>query len=143
MITNAARGDAEKLAQIAAQNNFSAHWSAEDFAKEIAQPHALVLTAQDSGAISGFISYRFVPPAAELTNFAVADGAQRKGVGAELLTQSLQILKRRGVNEITLEVSERNAAAAALYAKHGFKQINIRKKFYNNTDDALLLKAVI
>ena len=133
--------DAQKLARLAAQNDFSARWSAADFIAEIAQNTSLVLKAQnDAGDIIGFISHRFAPPYAELTNFAVAAANQRQGVGANLLQKSLAILKQKGVGALTLEVNINNSAAAALYKKSGFTQTAIRKKFYNDTDDALILR---
>ena len=133
--------DAQKLAQLAAQSNFSARWSADAFAAEIAQSTSLILKAQnDAGDITGFISYRFTPPDAELTNFAVDGANQRQGIGAALLQKSLEVLKQKGVLALTLEVNINNFAAAALYKKFGFTQTAIRKKFYNNVDDAVILR---
>ena len=135
-IKPAAAQDAQTLALLAAQNNFSAHWDAAAFAAEIAQSTSLVLKADNLG----FISFRFTPPDAELTNFAVAAARMRRGIGAALLKESLAILKQKGVKIVTLEVNVNNSAAAALYKKFGFAQTSVRKKFYNNTDDALILR---
>ena len=44
-----------------------------------------------------------------------------------------------GVKRITLEVSEANGAAIALYERFNFKTVSVRKKFYNNSQDALLM----
>jgi len=143
MISPATLQDAPTLAQIAAGNPCSAHWSSTDFEKEITNPAALVLKAQTDGGITGFICCRYTPPDAELTNFAISNNFLRKGLGAALLKQSFQNLKQKGVNSITLEVNEHNIAAINLYFKFGFKQVSRRKKFYNGKDDALLLKGLI
>ena len=37
-----------------------------------------------------------------------------------------------------LEVRNSNIPAQKLYEKHGFKQITIRKNYYDNSEDALI-----
>ncbi|MDR1123817.1 MAG: ribosomal protein S18-alanine N-acetyltransferase [Elusimicrobiota bacterium] len=144
IISLASADDAPAFAQIAAQGTFAARWTAVAFADEIAQNAARVFKARaDSGGIAGFIAFRFVPPAAELTNFAVAQNFLRRGAGTALLTYGLDFLRKNGVEELTLEVNVNNLAAAALYKKFNFKQTAVRKKFYNNSDDALVMKAVL
>ncbi|MPM90203.1 hypothetical protein SDC9_137320 [bioreactor metagenome] len=44
------------------------------------------------------------------------------------------------VNKMTLEVRVSNTAARELYAKLGFAQCGVRKRYYsNNNEDALIL----
>ena len=38
------------------------------------------------------------------------------------------------------EVNEKNINAIKLYEKFGFKKIGLRKKYYNNIDNAILMK---
>ena len=40
---------------------------------------------------------------------------------------------------MNLEVNENNTSAIALYKKYNFKQVGLRKKYYNNTDNAILM----
>jgi len=144
MILPAILQDAENLAQIAAGNAHSAHWQPKDFEAEIKNPAALVLKMQTPhGITAGFICWRYVPPAGELTNFAVSNNFLRRGLGAALLQESLKILKQKNVSELTLEVNQNNTAAINLYNKYNFKQVSIRKKFYNGKDDALILKGIL
>lgn len=40
---------------------------------------------------------------------------------------------------ITLEVNENNLPAIHLYEKFNFKRLGLRKKYYNNTDNAVIM----
>lgn len=132
--------DIDRLAEVAGANPFSAPWSAQDFLREINQPCARVYTARDNNTIIAFISYRFVAPAAELTNFAVDGNFLKRGIGAFILGESIKELAALGVKTITLEVNVNNDAAMKLYEKFLFKTVSLRKKFYNNSQDAALMR---
>ena len=70
----------------------------------------------------------------EIFEIAVRNSEKRKGLASELLS------KLPNDKEIFLEVNENNIVAINLYEKFGFKQISIRKKYYNNKDDAIIMK---
>ncbi len=139
----AAPADSNRLAEIAGANPFSAHWSAQDFLQEINQPCARVYTVRENNLIIAFISYRVVAPDAELTNFAVIGNALKQGFGAFTLTESLKELAAQGVKKVTLEVNVNNLPAVKLYEKFLFKTVSLRKKFYNNSQDAALMSVTL
>ena len=56
-----------------------------------------------------------------------------------MLEELIKIAKKRKLNDITLEVNTNNIAAINLYKKFKFEKIGIRKKYYNNIDDALIM----
>jgi ribosomal-protein-alanine N-acetyltransferase len=64
----------------------------------------------------------------------------RRGFGTALLSFALDVLKQKNVKETTLEVSAKNTAAISLYETFLFEKVSVRKKFYNNVDDALIMK---
>ncbi|MDR0645907.1 MAG: GNAT family N-acetyltransferase [Elusimicrobiota bacterium] len=140
MIKKASLEDAQILSRIAGQNSSSAHWTPAGFEAEIKNGAALVLKSCRGGAATGFICCRFVPPSSEITNFAVSNDFLRQGFGKALLQAALKALKQKNVKEITLEVSVRNTAAILLYEKNLFRKVSAREKFYNNIDDALIMK---
>jgi ribosomal-protein-alanine N-acetyltransferase len=43
------------------------------------------------------------------------------------------------INEITLEVRESNSVAIKLYESYGFKIATVRKNYYSNNENALLM----
>lgn len=135
---------AKTLAAICAQTKTAAAWKAKDFLNEAAQQTSriFVLTDTQNSAktVLGFCAVRFVCESAEITNFAILPSEQRKHLGTELFTHTLNFLKERGVKDITLEVASSNTAAQGFYKKFKFTCVSVRKKFYNMCEDALLLK---
>jgi ribosomal protein S18 acetylase RimI-like enzyme len=55
-----------------------------------------------------------------IQRLAVRPSCQRAGRGRELLADSLRWLRRRGVRTVMVNTQESNAAALALYERHGF-----------------------
>lgn len=48
-------------------------------------------------------------------------------------------LRKTGVKEASLEVNEHNINAIKLYNKLGYKEVAVRKDYYHNHDNALLM----
>lgn len=132
-------GCAGELAEIAASSDFCAKWSGADFKSEIDNKFARIYTALCGKEIVGFAAFRLCAEEGELTNFAVKARYRRRGVGGMLLAKCIESASAEGVRRITLEVSEANGAAIALYERFNFKTVSVRKKFYNNSQDAFLM----
>jgi [ribosomal protein S18]-alanine N-acetyltransferase len=60
----------------------------------------------------------------------VAAGARRRGVGEALLLAALDWARRAGAAEVVLHVFPHNAAAMALYRKHGFEDRGLVRRAY-------------
>ena len=58
------------------------------------------------------------------------------GYGQTLFKYALDFLKGY---TITLEVRKSNLVAIHIYEKYGFKTVTIRKNYYSNNEDALLM----
>lgn len=56
-----------------------------------------------------------------------------------MLEELIKIAKDRKLKDITLEVNINNIPAINLYKKYSFEEVGIRKKYYNNIDDALIM----
>ncbi len=69
---------------------------------------------------------------ADLLDIAVEPDLRGQGIGSCLMQFMCDECKRRGVNEIFLEVRVTNTPAIALYKKFGFEQISIRKNYYSS-----------
>lgn len=132
-------GCAGELAEIAASSDFCAKWSGADFESEIDNKFARIYTALCGMETVGFAAFRFCGEEAELTNFAVKARYRRRGVGGMLLAKCIESASAEGVKRLTLEVNAANCAAIALYEKFKFNTVNVRKKFYNNSQDAFLM----
>ena len=65
---------------------------------------------------------------------------RNKGIAKRLLEYTIQELKHRNVERLTLEVRKSNIIAIGFYKKMGFVQIAERYSYYSEpTEDALVL----
>ena len=60
-----------------------------------------------------------------------------------MLTLVENELKKSGVKKIFLEVSTNNFPALNLYKNNGFVQISVRKNYYEDGSDAILMEKLI
>lgn len=125
----------EALAHIHAQC-FSrpAPWTAKTFHAFLADSTTFLLTEPQA-----FLLARVILDEAELLTLAVTPAVQGQGKGQRLLAQFLQTAREKGASTVFLEVAEGNAPARHLYAKAGFDQTGLRKRYYAGVEDALLL----
>lgn len=72
-------------------------------------------------------------------NIVVRKDKRKEGIGSKLLQEILEIAKGWKAQSITLEVNEKNIPAIKLYQKFGFEQVGLRKKYYHNTDNAIIM----
>ncbi len=88
----------------------------------------------------GFLLCRVAADEAEILTLAVAPATRRQGLGSALLAEAMAGAVVRGATAMFLEVSDRNAAARALYAAAGFEEVGRRKRYYADGADALVLR---
>ena len=89
--------------------------------------------------VVGFATLLLQPDAGHLDDVAVARDERREGIGRVLVTRLLQIAAERGLGGVTLEVSEHNTAALALYRRVGFQVEGRRPRYYPDGSDALIM----
>lgn len=102
-------------------------WSVNQFSESISS-HLATVIEQDQQVV-GFCILQPVLDEANLLLMAIDPSQQGKGLGFQLLDQSIALLKNDPV-QIFLEVRESNKAAIALYEKSEFHQIDLRKNYY-------------
>ena len=144
IIRPAISADVAAVRGIEAQTPTAAHWSENEYDRLFAgDPPRLVLVVDDQG-VQGFLIAKQIGPEWELENIAVAAGAQRRGWAYALLSHFLDAVKQQGGKSVFLEVRASNAAARALYAKHGFTETGRRRHYYQHPDeDAVLYRKVV
>ena len=76
-------------------------------------------------------------------NIVVKKEKRGKKIGKLLLENLIKISKDVKAKSITLEVNMKNEVAINLYKKFEFNEVGIRKKYYNNVDDALIMTKAI
>ena len=94
---------------------------------------------EENNHILGYISFVFDGYQGEMLNFAVNKNYQHQGIGTKLLAFSINELVSKGAKSFILEVRESNINAIAIYNKFGFNKVSVRKNYYSNGENALVL----
>ena len=92
---------------------------------------------ENDDVVIGYIGRYYFFQEAEVLNFVVDESYQRQGYGQKLFDKMVKDMK--DVKKITLKVRASNIKGINFYTKNGFKQVGVRKKYYKNGEDALLL----
>lgn len=119
-------------------SEFDDFWTYSILKSELENPLSQYIVAKVEEEIVGFSGIIDTVEQMEITNIVVKKNMRKKGIGNLLLKEL--ILLSKGKNNIFLEVNAKNINAIKLYEKNGFKNCGIRKKYYNGTDDAILMK---
>jgi ribosomal-protein-alanine N-acetyltransferase len=91
-------------------------------------------------SLGGMILTRAVVDEAEILTLAVHPGQRRRGIGSALLGAAKERAGGLGATAVFLEVAVTNDAARSLYAAHGFAEAGLRRRYYWDGTDALVLR---
>jgi ribosomal-protein-alanine N-acetyltransferase len=130
-------------AVMAIENAVYTHpWTRGNFADSLnAGYHCWLMEC--GGMTVGYCIVAIAAGEAHLLNLSVAAGWQRRGLGGMLLQWVRQLVAEHAAQRIFLEVRVSNAAARALYARAGFREIATRRDYYpalTGREDALVLE---
>jgi ribosomal-protein-alanine N-acetyltransferase len=134
--------DAEAIAAIF-EASLPDPWSPAMIADALKHGCRGVVTEDGDGTIEGVALVQVAVEEAELLQVAVAPAARRRGLGGRLVRAALALAARAGARELFLEVRPSNAAARALYAAEGFREEGLRRGYYRNGEDALVLRKAL
>jgi ribosomal-protein-alanine N-acetyltransferase len=135
----AAGTDAAELAALHAVC-FSAAWSEREFASLLQSGGVAALVLRADGEARGFVMTRQALDEAEILTIGVVPHARVTGRGRQLLDAAEQQLAEAGAARVFLEVSVANTAARKLYDRAGYSEIGLRKAYYADGTDALVLE---
>jgi [ribosomal protein S18]-alanine N-acetyltransferase len=118
-------------------------WNDTMFWSELAEHESRHYVVADmNGSIVGYAGLcAYGSGEAYVQTIAVASDRRRAGVGTALLTDLLEDARRRGCSHVDLEVRADNGDAIRLYERHGFRQIGIRRGYYQPSGaDAVVMR---
>ena len=102
------------------------------------------LVAEQFHKIVGFtVGVKTSTDIARILMLAVLEPQRRQGIGTILLNQLLKELTIQNIKHIGLEVRTDNRPAINFYQKHGFEKGEILSHFYQNGDDAYLMRRIV
>jgi [ribosomal protein S18]-alanine N-acetyltransferase len=118
-------------------------WSSQNMAAELAGDHTYYLIAEGADhavdAYAGLLAPRGTGQG-DIQTIAVVPSARRSGLGRTLMLALHNEARRRGVEELFLEVRADNPHAQALYESLGYERIDVRKRYYPGGVDAHIMR---
>jgi [ribosomal protein S18]-alanine N-acetyltransferase len=114
-------------------------WSRDVMLLQLEVPATFALIHSLGGMILG----RVAADEAEILTFAVCPAQRRRGAGSALLRAAMERAANLGAVTMFLEVAVTNDAARALYARHGFTEAGVRRHYYTDGTDALILRSTL
>ena len=103
------------------------------------QSHTLALLATTGPVSVGCILAWLLDDELQILDIVVHPTHRHRGIGKALLKVMLTQAQERGCTLATLEVSKDNAAAVQLYQQLGFQPVHVRRSYYRDGSDALLM----
>ena len=108
----------------------AAHWAVTEYMQ---YEFGVAICA---GTVAGFLVWRRLAEGEyEVLNLVVAPAFRRQGVARQLLGSVLPGAGR----VVFLEVRESNLAARNFYKSMGFKEVSIRREYYDNPPDSAIV----
>lgn len=120
-------------------SDFDNFWSYNVLKQELENKNTTYIVAKENDEVVGFAGLSTCLDEATLNNIVVKKSHRNRGIGGELLEALIELCSELRIKTFTLEVDTENEPAIHLYEKFGFKNLGIRKKYYNNSHDAFIM----
>lgn len=122
-------------------SEFDDFWTESIFKEELKSDNSNYIVAKNGlNKIVGFGGYKLLVDNADIMNIVTKKSARNTGIGTIILKNIIELVKSKNINHIILEVNENNIPAINLYKKFSFETIAERKKYYNGTDNAIIME---
>lgn len=118
---------------------FTDPWSEAMFSEEISGKFAHYYVVEKDSKAVGYMGMWALSGEGHITNVAVSEKHRRKGYAKALISHFIEIAKKEKLEFMTLEVRASNTPAIKLYEYFGFVEVGIRKRYYENVEDAILM----
>ncbi len=120
---------------------FSLPWSKDDFIYEMnTNPFGHYVVIENETQIVGYLGMWLMGDQSQITTIGVDRKMQGQGYGSRLIQYAIDLTRQKKYHNINLEVRVSNMSAIHLYEKYGFKNVALRKNYYEDThEDAYLM----
>jgi len=138
LIRQATLADLETLSLIE-ERVFNYPWTRDQLAYELTfQPKVISIVLEEQHRIIAYLFAHELGAGFRILNLAVDIPYQHRGYGKYLLRTFLNRYCDHKV--VTLEVKRSNLPALKLYHDLGFEEVGIRENYYEDGEDALVLR---
>lgn len=121
------------------ESDFDDFWNVTTLKNELLNPNSKYIVAKLNNIVVGFAGIWKSVDDVHITNIVVNKKFRKQNIGSLMLSKLIELAKLEpNISSITLEVNSNNIDAIKLYEKFGFKVVGLRKKYYNNIDDAII-----
>jgi ribosomal-protein-alanine acetyltransferase len=140
-IRRAETADVPALAALEREAFSTDRMSRASLRRLVQSPSAALLVAEADGKLVAYAAllFRSGSARARLYSIAVMPEASGRGLGSQLLVAAEEEAATRRCIALHLEVREDNAAAIALYERHGYRRFGRYSDYYQDHADALRL----
>ena len=137
-ITEMSLFDLENIKDILI-SDFDDFWNYNILKEELESSNSKYIIAKtNDGEIIGFAGIKIILDSADIMNIVVKKSWRKQGVGNLLLSNLISICKISNLSSLSLEVNEDNLPAIHLYEKVGFKQVGLRKNYYQDKNGIVM-----
>ena len=120
--------------------DFDDFWNYNIFKGELENPNSKYIISKINNNIAGFAGIWKAVDDVHITNIVTRKIYRNNGIANKMLAHLIELAKQeKNITSITLEVNCNNIPAIKLYEKFGFNIVGLRKKYYNNIDDAIIM----
>lgn len=118
---------------------FDDFWTYSIFQKELENPNSQYFVAIINEEIVGFAGIWKSLDEMHITNIVTKISKRHIGIASKLLEKLIETSKNEKSTLLTLEVNENNSNAIKLYKKYYFKKIGLRKNYYGQNKNAVIM----
>jgi len=139
VIRKARLGDLDRIS-LCENTCFESPWSFAMLYEDIVEnPNTVYLVVELDGKVIGYGGMWIVLDEAHITNVCILPEYRGRGYAKMLMKRLASEGNMRGAESMSLEVRVSNKAALKLYRSCGFKIQGLRKKYYQNNEDAYIM----
>ena len=119
--------------------SFDSFWSFDTFKSEIENLNSIYFTVKEDSEIIAFAGIWKAIDEIHLMNIVTRKDKRNLGIATYLLNYIIEYCKTTSFPALTLEVSELNSDAIKLYEKFNFKKVGLRKNYYKQNENAIIM----
>ena len=123
--------------------DFDDFWTPDLLKSELMGQTKTYIVAKQDGKIVGFAGAMLNFPEMEIMNIVTKKTHRGNGIGRILLEKLIEIADKNHFENVFLEVNQSNEVAKKLYEKAGFVEIGLRKNYYGENEDAIVMSKKI
>jgi ribosomal-protein-alanine N-acetyltransferase len=103
-------------------------------------PEGFLIVVDQQSLVGFLIGVKTTSDTARILMLSIQNNYRKKGIGTALIREFLETMKHLQVRQIELEVRTTNRIALAFYKKQGFYLQQTLPGFYQNGEDAYVMK---